>query len=104
VFRPNDNPIFIRRSRYEGAKEVKKSTVICEEVATLSLPAKVTLPTLTYKRTELSPASVEDLPNMAKRISKIPPTAKSMKKEGNLSIRKTKTLLNNPSIKPEKRL
>ena len=83
--------------------KVKKSTVICEEVATLSPPAEVTLPTLTHKRTKPSPTSVEGLPNMAKRISKIPPTAKPRKKEGNLSIRKTKTPSNSPSIKPEKR-
>lgn len=83
--------------------KVKKSTVICEEVATLSPPAKVTLTTLTHKRTKASSTSVEDLPNMAKRISQIPPTAKPRKKEGNVSVRKTKTLSNSPGIKPEKR-
>jgi len=68
--------------------KVRKSRVICEEVATLSPPAKVALPTLTQKRTKPSPTSVEGLPNIAKRISKIHPTAKPRKKEGNLSVRK----------------
>lgn len=83
--------------------KVKKSTIICEEVATLNPPAEVTLPTLTHKRTKPSSASVVGLPNMAKRISKIPTTAKPRKKEGHLSVRRTKTLSNSPSIKPEKR-
>jgi hypothetical protein len=82
--------------------KVEKSTVIHEDVATLSPPAKVTLPTLTRKKAKPSPVSVEGLPNMAKRISKILPMDEPKKKEDNSSDKKAAASENRPIVEPER--
>jgi hypothetical protein len=82
---------------------VEESAVLSEDTTTLVPPVKVTLPTLTHKRNEQSPMSIEGLPNMASRISQIPPTARPRKEVDSPSTRKTRSVQISPGIKPEKR-